>query len=65
MPKHHSISFREFVDIAESNSHWFIKPNLIREEFLVYALKNQDRALQKIKSDNDKLFDPVEEKEEK
>ena len=48
--------YSDFKQVAASNQYWFINPNLIREEFLVYALRNSDRALEKIKQGDEKVF---------
>ncbi|CDW82114.1 UNKNOWN [Stylonychia lemnae] len=54
--KKYGLTFKEFSNIAQSHQYWFFKPTLIREEFLVYALQNRDRALMIFKSDDEKVF---------
>eukprot|EP00347_Sterkiella_histriomuscorum_P022578 403337954 len=48
--------FKEFMDICQAHQNWILKPHLIREEFLVYALQNKDEALRLMRSGDNKLF---------
>lgn len=51
-----SLTFKEFIQVAEQHQYWFIRPQMIREEYLVYALQHSDIALQKIKRGDERLF---------
>eukprot|EP00347_Sterkiella_histriomuscorum_P020450 403337761 len=48
--------FKEFMDICQAHQNWILKPHLVREEFLVYALQNKDEALKVMRSGDNKLF---------
>lgn len=58
--KRRGLTFKDFIDVAEQHQYWFIRPHLIREEFLVYALQNPDKALAKVRTGDQKLFADVQ-----